>query len=175
MPFAITLLLDAAATTSVEDIWQTLAREIDEDSSIRLGYPPHITIAAFEDAVSDEEFRAAISIENLASFPVQLYGLGAFPGQPFVFWAAPIVTQELLSLHATVLAAFAHLPVHHHYGTEAWVPHVTLTQSTKNRPARIFETVVSAWKGPIQGHATKLELVEFPPARMLSSHTLPQR
>lgn len=131
MPFAVTLLFDAATTSAVEGIWQTLASEIDEDHSIR-GYPPHITVAAFQGVISDEEFRNAALLESVQSFQVRLVGLGAFPGQPFVIWAVPVVTSELLSLHATILSAFAHLTVHEHYDAGAWVPHVTLTQAPRS-------------------------------------------
>lgn len=86
MPYAVTLLFDDAAAARVRTIWHALAEQTGADDAIRLGYPPHMTLAVLPDTapVSDVEEAAFRVAGEWADFPITLAGLGVFPGAPSV-------------------------------------------------------------------------------------------
>jgi 2'-5' RNA ligase len=174
MPYAITLPLDDAAAGHINRMWRALAEQTGDDSEIRLGYSPHITLTILADTapvgeIEDIAFRVARDWEALS---VTLAGVGVFPGVPPVIWAAPTVTQQLLAIHASLYAALASLPVHPHYQPAAWVPHVTLTKENQAPAARSIEAVTSVWEGPITARLERIELVKFRPVEILRSEAL---
>jgi len=177
MPYAVTLPLDDAAAARVKRMWRALADQTGDDSAIRLGYSPHITLTILADTAQVGEleeltFRAARDWEPLS---VTLAGVGVFPGVPPVIWAAPIATQQLLAIHASLYAAVASLPVHPHYYPTAWVPHITLSKEGQAPAAMSIEAVTSVWEGPIIARLERIELVKFRPVETLRSEALRQK
>lgn len=172
MPLAITLRLDPVSATSIEDIWQTLATEDIDVEPDRLGYAPHITLAIYPDNVPLDALQTAIAkvTAGRRALPVTLSGIGIFPGPSSILWAAPVVTRDLLALHAALAEALPGLPVHRYYRSDAWVPHVTLTAPIPN-PASALRTLLPPWR-PISGALIQADLVRFPPIGVLQSHTL---
>ncbi len=102
MPYAITLRLDAAAAAPVASMWQALALQGVSDEAVRLGYPPHVTLAVCADAANSERLLAAARTwaAQWRELPVTLASLGLFPGPPATLFLAPVVTPELLERHA---------------------------------------------------------------------------
>ena len=175
MPYAVVLCLDDDASARVERLWRALAEQAGDDDALRLGYPPHLTLAVLDEAapadrVEEAAFRLARGWDAL---PVTLAGLGVFPGSPPVVWAAPVVTERLLARHAALQAALAPLPVHPHYRPGAWVPHVTLSQQGQSTAGRAVEVAASVWDGPIGGRLDRIDLVRFHPVMVLRGEALP--
>jgi 2'-5' RNA ligase len=173
MPFAVTLPLDAAAATWIEQAWRALAEQAGDDGALRLGYGPHITLAILPDdtppaALTDAVRRAAGTWRPLT---VTLAALGVFPGPPPATWAAPVVTAALLSCHASLHTALAPLSVDPHYAPDAWVPHVTLSEAAP--AARAIEVLAAAWRGPVMTHLARIDVVRFRPVSLLWSAALP--
>jgi hypothetical protein len=114
MPYAVTLRLDPAAAARVERIWHALADLIGEDDALRLGYPPHLTLAVLPDTAPAPSVEAAVLRMAAAwdALPVTLTGLAVFPGTPPVLWAAPVPSDGLLARHGMLHAALALLPVY---------------------------------------------------------------
>jgi len=175
VPYALTLRLESSAAARVERLWQALA-EAGEDSMLRLGYAPHLTLALLPDSVAAAELeRAAFAgAASRRAVPLRFGALGVFPGRPAVTWLAPIVTAALLECQRSLCADLAPLPIEPHYRPEAWMPHVTLSQGGSLASAVILAKVEAAWPGPFEGWAERLELVRFPPVQVLHSEALPQ-
>lgn len=173
MPYALTLRLDEAAAARVARLWHAVA-EAGDDGALRLGYGPHITLAILPDGIDAEALATAgfATARGWDALPVTLAGLGVFPGEPAVVWAAPVATEALLARQRALHAALAAFPVHAHYQPGAWVPHVTLSKDGGAPASRIVEAATAAWDGPISGWLDRLELVRFRPVEILRSVAL---
>jgi 2'-5' RNA ligase len=171
MPYAVTAPLDSTAAATVERMWHELADRIGDDGAIRLGYAPHISLAILSDMAPAAKIEEAVfgGLNNWEPFDVVLASIGVFPGAPPVVWIGPVVTERLLTWHASLYAALASLPVHPHYHPDAWVPHVTLSQERLSSAAQTIEIVTSMWKGPINVRLERIELVRFQPVQILRS------
>ena len=172
MPLAVTLCLDPAATAPVEVLWRALAEGGIDDDCHRLGYRPHITLAIFPDG-SDEAAIAAALTRLAASWealPVNLAGIGVFPGETSIMWAIPVATPALLDRHRVLLDALPDLPVDPHYRAGAWTPHITLSGPVRD-PVRALGALVPLWR-PVRAALADLELVRFRPVEVLASHRL---
>lgn len=172
MPFAATLLLDDAIAAPISAMWRALADSGVDDDRLRLGYPPHVTLAVWPDEAPVEPLAAAVDRFGAAwdALPVAMAGFGVFPGAPAVLWAAPVVTGALLARQAALAAAVADTPCHPHYRPEHWVPHVTLGHT--DAPGRALEVLAPPWRNMRPGRLHRIELVRFRPVSVLRSSPL---
>jgi 2'-5' RNA ligase len=154
-------------------MWQALSDKAGDDDALRLGYSPHITLSVLPDSAPVDALANAIRAIAKHGPPLRitLPGFGLFPGTPPVIWAAPVVTQPLLQLHASLHEAVAPFHVHPHYHPDAWVPHVTLTKSGQSTAARAIEIVTAAWNGPITATLARIDLVRFRPVQLLHTES----
>ena len=167
MPLAVALRLDDAAAASIAAMWRALAESGVDDDCLRLGYPPHVTLAVWPEEAPVEALAAAVDRFGAEwdPLPVALAGFGVFPGAPAVVWAAPAVTETLLTRQAALVAAAPEAPCHEHHRPGRWVPHVTLGQV--EAPGRALEMLAPLWRGPTSGWLDRLELVRFRPVEVL--------
>lgn len=174
MPYALTLRLDEHAAARVARLWRAIAAQVGDDGALRLGYGPHITLAVLPDGIDAAAVAAAgfAAARGWDALPVTLAGLGVFPGEPAVVWAAPVATEALLARQCALHAALAGFPVHAHYQPGAWVPHVTLSKDGAAPADRVIAAASAAWDGPISGLLDRLELVRFRPVEILRSAAL---
>ncbi|CAA9226745.1 MAG: hypothetical protein AVDCRST_MAG04-906 [uncultured Acetobacteraceae bacterium] len=169
MPLAMTLLLDDAAAVPIRAMWRALAEGGVDDDCLRLGYPPHLTLAVWPEEAPVGPLAAAVERFGAEwdAMPVALAGFGVFPGAPAVLWAAPVVTGALLARHAALVAAVPDTPCHPHYQPGRWMPHVTLGQT--DAPGRGLEVLAPLWREARPGRLDRLELVRFRPVSVLRS------
>jgi 2'-5' RNA ligase len=173
MAFAVTLRLDDETAAPVERIWRALADRTGDDDALRLGYPPHLTLAVLPDSVaiaSGEEVVFEL-IDAWDAVPLTLAGFGVFPVSPPVVWIIPVVTELLLARHGVLHAALAPHTIDPYHRPGAWVPHITLSHGTRS-VARAIEVASSLWSGPIKGWADRVDLVRFHPVEVLRSKIL---
>ena len=174
MPLAVTLCLDDETAVGVERMWRALEEQTgDDDDALRLGYPPHLTLAIIPDAPVTAHIEKAVFdlVDNWDALPLTLAGFGVFPTSSPVIWLAPVVTKLLLACNETLCAALVPNPIDPHYCPGAWVPHVTLSQGTRS-VARAVEVASSVWRGPIRGWADRIDLVRFHLVKILCSKAL---
>ena len=83
MPLAVTLRLDDAAAP-VAAMWRALAEGGVDDDCLRLGYPPHVTLAVWPEDAPVEHVAAVVDRfgAEWGALPVALAGFGVFPGAP---------------------------------------------------------------------------------------------
>jgi 2'-5' RNA ligase len=173
MPFAITLHLDPASAGRIDNLWHVLAAEgIDADRH-DLGYPAHITLAIYPDGTPRDRLQAALTHATASwrTLPITLSGIGVFPGTFSILWAVPVVTRDLLTLHACLAEALPDLSVHPHYRPDTWIPHVTLTGPLPD-PEPALKALLGRWQ-PLTGTLVQADLVRFRPVEVLQSHALP--
>jgi 2'-5' RNA ligase len=174
MPYALTLGLDPNASQRVRSIWQLLADPTGDEGVLQQGYAPHITLAVLSDSIQGDLVMDRIdgTVASWECLPIVLAGIGIFPGPSPVVWAAPVVTERLVALHRTLHALLGQSNVHPHYLPGAWMPHVTLSQPTSISLVRVVKEALSAWRGPIEGEANRVEFVQFHPVKLLRSRRL---
>ncbi|WP_428483800.1 2'-5' RNA ligase family protein [Rhodopila sp.] len=168
----MTLRFDSICAASVEEMWRILAKDSIDTGLYHLCYPPHITLAIFPDEVSGEVLQAAFAQITAVwqALPVTLNGLGIFPGSPSVLWAVPVVTRELLDLHAMVCDTLPDVTIHPHYQPSFWIPHVTLSRAVEN-PDRAIAALLPGWHS-ISGFLDQADLVRFHPLEVVQSQAL---
>jgi 2'-5' RNA ligase len=172
MAYAITLRLSAEAASRVGAMWHELAARGVSDDQVRLGYPPHLTLAVVPDDSATDRLLAAArdAAGKWRPLPVTLASLGWFPGLPAALFLAPVPTAELLAAHAELLAWLADMEVDPHYRSGHWVPHVTLAGELTD-PAPAVASIAPA-SLPIEVILHTIEVVRFPPVHVLASHRL---
>ena len=172
MPFAITLRFDPASSSRIEDLWHVLAAEDIDTDRHDLGYAAHITLAIYPDGTAEDRLHTACThvAESWRHHAVTLGGIGVFPGVSSILWAFPVVTRDLLALHASLVGALPDLPVHPHYRPGAWIPHVTLTGALPD-PSAALKSLLAHWH-PITGELSQVDLVRFRPVEVLQSRSL---
>ncbi len=166
MPLAVALRLDDAAAAPIAAMWRALAESGVDDDCLRLGYPPHVTLAVWPDDAPVEPLDAAVARFGAEwdALPVEFAGFGVFPGAPAVVWAVPVAAEALLARQAALVAAVPGAPPQAHWRPGRWVPHATL--------GRAVEVLAPLWRGPFSGRLDRLELVRFRPAAVLRGSPL---
>lgn len=172
MPYAVTLRLDAASAAPIEAMWRALAEAGIDDDCLRLGYPPHVTLAIYPDdaPVPQLETTVALLAKEWGALPVELAGFGIFPGPESVLWVAPVMTAGLLARQAALVAALHGLRCDAHYRPGHWAPHVTLGRVGALAPA--LEILAPLWPGAMAGRLERLDLAHFRPVTVLRSLAL---
>jgi 2'-5' RNA ligase len=179
MPYAVTLRLDAASAAPVEAMWRALAGAGLHDDSLRLGYPPHVTLTIHPDGVDAARLaevvaRVALGAEAL---PLRFAGFGVFAAPAPVLYLAPVVTPALLLRQQAVADAVSDLPSDPHYRAGVWVPHVTLAKGGgaggPGWTGRALDCLAPLWSGLRPGHAASIDLVHFRPVTVMQAWPLP--
>ncbi|WP_424810654.1 2'-5' RNA ligase family protein [Roseococcus sp. YIM B11640] len=160
MPFALTLRLDAAAEARVESLQARLDAAGIGHPSLRLGHPPHITLA-----VAAQEPRR-IALTPPPRLRLRLAHPGLFAAPERVLFLSPLATPELMVLQARAAEMLGAFGLHPHFARGAWVPHVTLARDVPSFDAAL--DALSPLELPLEAEVAALELVAFPPARILA-------
>ena len=167
MTYAVSLRLDASLSEHIQWLWQVLAERGISASMLRLGYPPHLTLAVWDgpDASallgSLQRFAA-----RLPSLPMRLAGLGLFPAERSVLWVAPAVGPELLAAHADLHQTVG-VEMNEHYRIDRWVPHCTLATDLEAAPVAAAVAVLAPLWRDASGWVRAVDLVRFPPVEVL--------
>ncbi|MBU0495628.1 MAG: 2'-5' RNA ligase family protein [Chloroflexi bacterium] len=175
MGFAVELYFDPATgarlTTLCAAVFQTAAGA----DLLAMGARPHISLVVLTDldpaALRDDLHAFA---ESEAPLPVSLGAVGAFPSTEGVVYVAPVVTRELLDLHARFHRRLGELGLVSggHYCPGHWIPHCTIgfELAPDRVPAAVDVCLRSDAFGP--AHLTAIGLIEFRPVRELYTFPL---
>jgi 2'-5' RNA ligase len=126
MAFAISLKAVNDTADPIRALWQEVAQFESRPSMVALGYPPHITLAVYEDVPPVQ--ASDVLREAFAGRPALrlTFTRLRFFDPPLVLWAEPSPSADLTSAHARVHACIDPRLCHPHYWPGAWVPHCTL-------------------------------------------------
>lgn len=178
MPYAVELRFDEDLAQRVRALWRTLG-EIGAGSFGPGGEPvPHISLAVYDDEDQVDEAAASRLVAQLAArsaaTEIAFAGLGVFPTEESVLYLAPVVTPDLLDLHAAYHAMAARLAATCHacYLPGSWVPHCTL--SMLGPMAGVQEGLghlALGWE-PLRGTIRSAALIRVPPLATITEHPL---
>lgn len=142
------LTFDPDSEARIRALWQVLG-EAGLPALGNSGWQPHITLAAFTTARPLEVHRALAAVfENVASFELQLEGIGSFPRRG-VLYLNPTLTSHLLGLQASLYASLASQVTFGEpfYAPDHWSPHCTLTLGASARELGLaLELLVPRWQ-----------------------------
>ena len=175
MQAVLQLSFDQEADTLVRSLWHRLKDAGLPNPMLEKPATPHVTLS-FGDGVDVEGLTGALSevLRDRSAFELVFASLGTFSNEAGVIFMAPVVTADLLELHARVQGCM------HKYARstndfsklERWVPHCTLT--LRLTPAEVLKgfDLLGALQLPISARGIRVDLLEFPSLEKLSSWQL---
>lgn len=166
MPTALTLALDEEGRDLVEPLWEVLDGLGIGDPLRRLDHPPHLTLAVVGEDLEKID-RAALALP--APRALRITHLGLFTTPEMVLFLAPLVTPELLEAQRRAVAALDGCTLLEHWRPGAWVPHVTLAHRVSSGSDFFHFGPIPL---PFELGIAAVELVAFPPARVLARHPI---
>jgi 2'-5' RNA ligase len=126
MAFAISLKVVNDTADPIRALWEEVAQFESHPSMAALAYPPHLTLAVYDNLpsvqVSDALRKAFVGRSAHRLTFTRLH----FFDDPLVLWAEPSPSADLASAHARVHACINPRLCHSHYRPGSWVPHCTL-------------------------------------------------
>lgn len=175
--YAIELYFDPAAERTLRELIDRLhVRGIR--STRPAGARPHVSLAVF-DLVDVERTSAALGefARECPALRLHLASIGRFPGDEGVVFLAPIVTRELLELHAMLhrMPAVVAGTKREYYLPGRWVPHCTLAEGLQ--PDAVCKAVELAHAGGACRAVSirEIGLVQIGPYRAITVLPLPLR
>jgi 2'-5' RNA ligase len=168
MAFAVVLFFDAVTEATIRRLGALVANGMQADLFVG-DLRPHVSLGVCETLVPDG-FRSDFMAFAAATRPLDftLSSVGVFPnGEMNVLFLAPIVTGDLLGLHASFHAIFAKYAasLQAYYLPGNWVPHCTLALNLPgDRVAAAVDTSMRAAGLPIAGRFESVGLIQFLPA-----------
>lgn len=135
MPITVEFHFDKKSQERIKEFWHSLSVNCGENYMEESGFPPHITIALFNDS-SDIEQVKLISERLRNQFdPVKIRfsALGIFPDKDHSsIFLVPTASRDLLNFHDLFHREIGDLSANliGHYIPGSWIPHCTLTMNT---------------------------------------------
>ena len=163
MAFGVNLLFNSEMADEISDRWIRLAEAGVSSSMLDLIYPPHVTLAVYDELHVTAAVAALDRIyENAEPMVVTLTGLSTFGPGSGVCYATLAPSPDLMRLHATVAGAIGET-CRLHYQMGCWTPHCTLaTGMTDTDMIRARELLDGDWRS-LTGVFRAASLVEFVP------------
>lgn len=127
MPVAININADNASARPIRALWDEVVRLEQTPSLAGLNYPPHLTLAIYDQL---DEAEASVALTTVFSaepaFQLRLSAIRWFENDPLVLWAAPETSDRLMRVHSTVHAIIDRGLCRLYYRPGMWVPHCSL-------------------------------------------------
>jgi 2'-5' RNA ligase len=163
MAFAVSLLFNSDIATAISARWKRLADAGISSSMLDLNYPPHVTLAVYDELSVDAAVASLDQfLHNVDQIEVTLTGLSTFGSGSGVCYAALAPSPDLMGLHATTIAAIGET-CRPHYQAGRWTPHCTLaTGMTDAELDRARSLLAQDWRS-LAGMFEMADLVEFAP------------
>jgi len=173
MAFAVSLLFSAEIADTISARWTRLADAGLSRSMLDLKYPPHVTLAVYDELAVDAAVAALDrAFDNVGQIPVTLTDFSTFGAGSGVCYAALAPSLELTRLHAATIAATGEI-CRPHYRTGSWTPHCTLaTGMSDAEMSRARDFLAPDWRS-LTGMFEAASLVEFVPIVGVKRWTLP--
>lgn len=173
MPFAISITSTNETAQPLYDLWARLGPLEDTPSMAALNYPPHITLAIYEDIEIEALVRALRrTFARRESVLVTFDRLKQFDTPEFVVWAAPLERIEIRSLHETVHSCLDSRLCHPQYRPGAWIPHCTIATQIRRDKRDEALALIKAPMEPFEVRFDRADCISFMPVRVIEEHVL---
>jgi len=128
MPYSINLRSNNDSADVIRSLWSECELLEDSPSMAALNYPPHITLAIYDDISEHELFNAFdIAMDEITQITSRVEHLGCFEApHAIILWAAPTLPSIVHSLHARIHSLIDTDRCRPNYRPGAWVPHCSL-------------------------------------------------
>lgn len=171
MGYAIELFYDHESEPAVRGIWDGLGEKLGKPSLSELGARPHVSLAVYNDGLDAADFPEQLRefAQSVAPFEFKLSSVGTFPSREGVVFLAPVVTRQLLAVHARFHKVFSRNDElgMAYYLPGNWVPHCTVAINLSAAEAREAVAYCRESFQPITGRFQQIGLVEFRPVKEL--------
>lgn len=181
MGYAVELFCDPESEQAVCEIWDGLGAALGKPSLSELGARPHVSLAVYNDDLDTSVFSEQLHefseqlhefAESLAPFEFKLSSVGTFPGSEGVVFLAPVVTRQLLAVHAKYHEVFSQYDAFAmtYYLPGNWVPHCTVAIDLA--AGEVTEAMAYCREAfqPITGRFQEIGLIEFRPVKELCTY-----
>ena len=127
MTYAISLKCTNDTAAPILDLWDQASAFEAAPSMASLNYPPHLTLAIYEN-IHVDRLRAALGVafRDLPAFSMEFSGIRHFDNESLVLWAFPIPNDALREAHESLHREIDPALCHEHYRPGSWKPHCTL-------------------------------------------------
>lgn len=173
MPFAICLKAENDTARPILALWDEVGRLEPTPSMSGLGYPPHLTLAIYDEVGKGDALAALNSV--FSGLPPIVLGFEAicwFENQPLVLWAAPGANASLLLAHDAIHRTINPALCRPYSRPGHWVPHCTLGTAIPN--ARRDEAYAMTQRTIDRFEVTfdVADVVCFPPVEVIAENVL---
>ncbi|NEI68124.1 2'-5' RNA ligase family protein [Rhizobium lusitanum] len=168
MPYAIVLKCTDDSAAPVLNLWQEASRFETSPSMQALNYPPHLTLAVYQDIALPSLFAAARNVfDKMPPLSIEFSGIGHFPNEMLVLWARPADDRVLRRIHSAIHDEIDPALCHEHSRPDRWQPHCTIAMKI---PAGATEEALKWAAGTPARFALVFDAVDclsFPPVEIL--------
>jgi hypothetical protein len=175
MGFAVELHIDPVSATPITALTEQIYAQCGGQALTGIGTHPHISLTIF--AQLEPGDINALLADFAATTPpwsVTFAAVGVFPTAQGIVYLAPVVTPQLLAIHARFHALLTQLaaPSNAYYLPGNWMPHCSVGI---NLPAdKIGQAVMLCHQADVFRPVmlTTVRLIEFHPARPIYTYQL---
>ncbi len=131
MAYAFNIRSENETSNPLLSLWQQCSCFERSPSMAQLSYPPHITLAIYDD-LAPESLLDAFSIASMGidKFTISFRSLGYFEApNAIILWAAPEPSDALASIHTRIHSQIEPELCRANYRPGRWVPHSSLATS----------------------------------------------
>lgn len=173
MAYAISIKSADPNASRLESYWDTFSALKSSPSMAALGYPPHVTLAVYDDGIEDH-LRLTLRNVFVGQTPIKLKfsRLAFFDSPKFVVWAAPNSSTALQNVHAAIHRHLGSSGCRLHYQPATWAPHCTLATNVTPENRLRAMAMATAPIEPFEVSFDCADCVEFSPVRVLEEVTL---
>jgi len=167
----ICICFDHEATGQIAAMQRRLEMGGVSDYARRVGYPPHLTLLGVdEDQETDKIVSSAKAFaDNWQPGQITLSAFGVFAAPESVLWLAPVPDASLLMAHRALSRTLEPLTIEENYRPGRWMPHVTLAEGLKHDQVNAAMDILAPQFKPIMAKPDRVEVVPFPPDRVIWS------
>ncbi|HEU4327923.1 MAG TPA: 2'-5' RNA ligase family protein [Roseiflexaceae bacterium] len=176
MSLVIEAFFDPVTEGTIRSMWQTIERAALPAKLPSSGSRLHISLASC-DYLERGVFVPLLEHITAATscFSIRFAHFGRFIAGEGALFLAPVVSEQLISLHRSVLAAFERykLAASSYDLPDQWVPHCTLVRAISSDDVGAAIAVCHSVGIPLQGQIEALGLVAVCPERIEQLVTIP--
>jgi len=171
MPFGINLRVSGDAAAYWELVGRASALEAEPTIQV-LRYPPHITLAKYDDALSGELEAIVDALADVSALTLTFDRLGSFDPGFLILWAAPKPQQVLLDLHARAHSIIDPARCKPPYRPASWTPHCSIALRVAEQHRDAASRLLLADFEPFTLTFDVVDAVASPPIAIIAERTL---
>lgn len=171
MPFGINLRTSGDTAPYWELVERASALEI-EPTIRALGYPPHITLAKYDDA-DVEELQAVVADQaNVPGLTISFDRIGVFDPGFLILWASPKPHEALMDLHNRVHAIIDPVRCKPPYRPGSWTPHCSIALRVADSHRDAAHQLLATDFTPFVLKFDVVDCVSSPPIEVITERVL---